>query len=65
MLSGEKATYMGILMSGTLSSWTPMSNSAMQKPLFRLREHLIQAIKTQAAELVGFEFKFHLDPFEI
>ena len=42
-----------------------MPSVAMQKPLNRLREHLIKAIQTKATNLVNFDFKFHLDPFEI
>ena len=42
-----------------------MQNVAMLKPLHRLRQKIVHAIRTEATDIHDFEFKFHLEPYEI
>ena len=56
---------MGILLDGTVTSWLPLPNKAMLKPLMKLRNRIKTAISLQVSSLNDFDFKFHLDPQEL
>lgn len=63
--AGDEATFMGILLDGTVTSWQPLTNKAMLRPLMKLRNRIKTAISLQVSSLHDFNFMFHLDPKEL
>lgn len=55
-----------IILEGRVSIWTPVKPKAMLRTLKKLQKKVEVAITSKqktGAQLKGFSFEFHLDPF--
>ena len=62
---GQAASSFFVILDGTVSLWSPVRPQAMLKPLHHFRVKLQEAIQNSETKLEGFNFKFHIEPFEI